>query len=125
MSAKLTVSSKASTAVRLWLVLDRHRRMRERRAAGVPQRDGRGKRGAIRLTHWSPRSPPVASPRCSRREIMKKAVVTLAMVLLFSLPILAQAPKQHAPTKAPGAAGAEAKIRQEWQDCKAKNKVVF
>ena len=28
MRAKFTVSSKASTAVRLWLVLDRHRRMR-------------------------------------------------------------------------------------------------
>jgi hypothetical protein len=56
---------------------------------------------------------------------MKKAVVTLAIVLLFSLPILAQAPKQHAPAKAPGTAGVEAQIRQEWQDFKAKNKTGF
>jgi hypothetical protein len=47
-------------------------------------------------------------------------------VLSFSLPLLAQAPKQHAPAKAPGAAaGIEAKIRQAWQDFKAKNKTGF
>jgi hypothetical protein len=54
---------------------------------------------------------------------MKKAVVTLAIVLSLSLPVLAQAPKQNAPAKAPAATAAvEAKIRQEWQDFKAKNK---
>jgi len=56
---------------------------------------------------------------------MKKAVVMLAMVLSFSLPILAQARKQHAPAKAPAAAGVDAKIRQEWQDFKAKNKTGY
>ena len=53
---------------------------------------------------------------------MKKAVVTLALVLSFSLPILAQAPTQTAPAMSPAIAAVEAKINQEWQDFKAKNK---
>ena len=64
-------------AARLALVLDRHRRMREGRAAGVPWGDGGG---TADLAHWH--SYPLAQPgygRCYSISWCKKAPDTSGM----------------------------------------------
>jgi hypothetical protein len=53
---------------------------------------------------------------------MKRALVALFIVVSLAVSLLAQAPKQNAAPKAPGASGVEAKIRQGWQDFKEQKK---